>query len=153
MIKNNYKLYKKAFLKISEGPVGYEIQSGEIRDPQAFEEGQKILVSADNPRLLWDLLHELIGIPRPKFHDTDLLPVDPIIDRKIEEHFSKQPVETQKIFINPHNNSLESTFQSLSSKDIIKKVESEKGIKITNSLKSKKAIIKKALKIYSNGIL
>lgn len=125
MITPLYKNYKKTHLIVSEGPNGYEIQSGDLIDSKSFIMNQKILISGERPNVLWDLLHDLMGIPYP------LLSPPPV------------PEDISEMI----GSFLEEELDKMCAKDIVKKVEVEKGISITNSLKSKKAIIKKALKI------
>lgn len=143
MIQSLYKPVRKVFLSVTEGPTGYEIQLGELKDPQAFEKGQAILVPGENPNLLWDLLHDFMGLPYPQLIPKTPIPSNPQ-PKEPEVEFSV-PVKEQKT----SPGSLEEIFQSLNAKEIVAKVAKEKGIVITNSLKSKAAIVKKALKIYS----
>lgn len=132
MIKSMYKTFRKVLLSVSEEPHGFKIQLGELKDPTVFEKGQAILIPGDNPNLLWDLLHENIGLPYPR-----LIPRNPSPGPQVKEP------ETLS------ESSIEESLQSLNAKEIVEKVAREKGVTITNSLKSKAAIIKKALKIYA----
>jgi hypothetical protein len=139
MINHLNKNYRKTYLFISEGPEGFIIQPGNVSDPKAFDSKHSIVVSGDKPNVLWDLLHDLVGLPYPKLQPLKIEP--PIL---IKNPVSNS-VSTDDL---TEITSLEKELMSLSSKDIIEKVKSEKGIAITISLKSKKSIIKMALKIY-----
>jgi hypothetical protein len=134
MITHSYKIYKKICLIVSESPDGFEIQTGELMDPQAFMKGQTLLISGKNPNLLWDLLHELVGIPYPLLNSEI---------KKPEESTPKKELPIKEI------SPLEQEFKKMSAKEIVKKVTAEKGVTLTCSLKSKKTIIKKALEIYA----
>jgi hypothetical protein len=154
MIQYGYpKKSSNVYLCIIDGSSGFEIQTLEVPDPKAFIKGQTVLIKGDNPNLLWDLLHGLMGIPYPQLNKPE-----PQKDSEAEVSAPEQEIEPepeisasgQEIESEPEKNltPLEKELMELSAKDIIKKVEQEKGIQITNSLKSKAAIIKKALKIY-----
>jgi hypothetical protein len=143
MIQSKYKNYRKTFLSVAEGPVGFEIQLGNLKDPQAFEKGETILITGKNPNLLWDLLYEYIGLPYPKLNPK------PTVQENSSDDPGVQPVvpDPAPKAVAPKS-PLEETLRSLSSKEIVEKVARETGVGIYNSLKSKAAIIKKALKIY-----
>lgn len=129
MITSPYKIYKKIHMVISEGLNGFEIQTGELSNPQAFIKNQTILITGENPNLLWDLLHNLIGVPYPQLN-----PVKP--PDKIQAKTEPPP---------PEMSPLETELNAMSSREILKKLETEKGVTLTLSPKSKKAIIKRAL--------
>lgn len=143
MIISSNKIYKKTHLIVSESPAGFEISTGEVLDPKAFIKGQTILITGENPNLLWDLLHNLVGIPYPQLNPTKPPPAEEILPAPLKEILI--PVPTPVRILSP----LEETFNKMNAKEIVEKVEFEKGVAITNSLKSKKAIIKKALQLYS----
>jgi hypothetical protein len=141
MIQYGYpKKSSNVYLCIIDGSSGFEIQTLEVPDPKAFIKGQTVLIKGDNPNLLWDLLHGLMGIPYPQLNKPE-----PQKDSEAEVSAPEQEIEPEPE-ISASGQEIE--LMELSAKDIIKKVEQEKGIQITNSLKSKAAIIKKALKIY-----
>jgi hypothetical protein len=158
MIQHSYPEYKDVYFRVIEGPKSFEIQTLEVFDPKAFSKGQTILINRDNPNLLWDVLHGLISFPYPQLNNEQKK--DPEIRRsarkKIRDMLGDSPAPEQELEIirkelsePPHFvSSLEKELMALSAKNIIKKVEQERGILITNSLKSKAAIIKKVLKIY-----
>ena len=133
MVTHSYKIYKKTCLIVSEGPHGFEIQTGDLTDPQAFTKDQTLVISGENPNLLWDLLHNLVGIPYPH--------LNPAAKKQPKETLEEMPVKEMS--------PLEQEFNKMSAKEIVEKVAIEKGITLTFSLKSKRAIIRKALELYS----
>lgn len=131
---------KKVYLCVSKNPTGYEIQPGDLTDTKSFSPKCTIIIDDKNPNLLWDLLHNYLGIPYPL----------PNLEIKIPEE--KLPEPKSNPFLYPPkedlNQELELRLKELNAKDIIKKVQDEKNIEIKINLKSKALIIKKALEIY-----
>ena len=150
MITSFQKIYKKVHLVVAESPHGFEIQMGELSDPQAFKKGQTILITGENPNLLWDLLHDLVGIPYPLLN-----PVKPPEETKAEGDtwedppVAVDPLDSVENDVFQEMSPLEIELNAMSSREIILKVAKEKGVAITLSPKSKKAIIKRALTLYS----
>lgn len=141
MITSSQKIYKKVHIVVAESPHGFEIQMGELSDPQAFKKGQTILITGENPNLLWDLLHNLVGIPYPQLN-----PVKPREETRKTLAVPLKPIE--KKAVQEEMSPLEVELNTMSSREIILKVAKEKGVAITLSPKSKKAIIKRALSLY-----
>jgi hypothetical protein len=123
------------YLKISKVDTTFKISSGTATN---FITDQSILVGPDNPNLLWNLLYSLTGMPLPELIDR----------KKIIEEFLEQKQELPVESPQKEMSDKEKELSTLSASEIVAKVFSEKGIQITNSLKSKAAIIRKALKIY-----
>ena len=153
MIRSSNKIYKETFLRISENSAGFKIQLGEINDPQNFTPDHAILISGENPNILWDVLHSLMGIPYPILHpvekpkeEMELKTMSPEIADTSAPKVTVQPILKE---LDP----MEEELKNLSAKQIVAKVEKDKGVKITISLKSKSSIIKRALEIYSNSDL
>jgi len=110
------------------GPGEYRICSGTCSD---FLPVKTLLVSDRNPQLLWDLIHDLAGIPLPKV----------VASMTIQNQNPETPV--------PQASTLEEQLSKMSSSQIIAKVLSETSYQITISVKSKKSVIRKALQIYA----
>jgi hypothetical protein len=126
------------FSKIDE--TTFRIFSGQTTD---FT-GQSILIGTSNPNLLWNLLHSLIGLPLPELVDPKKVIKEYLERRAVKKSSEPQPEKLPQTDI-------EKDLYALSASEIVSKVFNEKGIQITNSLKSKAAIIRKALKIYENN--
>jgi hypothetical protein len=141
-----YQTVNLSITKLHDGE--YKISNG---ISSGFVSDKTIIISDKNPNLLWNLLYELVGLPMPKF----ILPPDP--EKKLLEEAPAQVEEPEKeepkrSFVEDvEKTPLEIELSEMSAIAIINKVFQERGVKITNSLKSKSAIIKKALKIYSDN--
>jgi len=135
---NHLNNTSEMYLFISGGPDNLKIQPGVLLDSKAFNPKHTILIPKDRPNLLWDLLHDLMGISYPKFETISLKEEKPK-KFKIEEPKEDKPID-----------SLEQELKGLKAAQIVEKVKNEKGVEITFSLKSKSAIIKKALQIYGS---
>jgi len=151
MVRTSNRIYNEIYLRISENPTGFRIQTGKINSPENFLADQAILISGENPNLLWDILHTMMDIPYPILHPV-VKPeeeVEPIEDSNIKtdptdilEIINTQPKEKDQ---------MEEELKKLSAKQIVEKVQREKNVSINISLKSKSAILKKALSILSAG--
>ena len=133
---NHLNSTSETYLFISGGPDNLKIQPGVLSDPKAFDPKHTILIPKDRPNLFWDLLHDLMGISYPKFETISIKEEEPK-KFKIEEPKEDKPLDL-----------LEQELKGLKAAQIVEKVKNEKGVEITFSLKSKAAIIKKALQIY-----
>lgn len=127
-------------LHVVKRPNGeFKIAAGTIDEPRNFRADKTILITPTNPGLLWNLLYDLMQIPLP--------PLEPLIKAP-----KPKPVESgiKPIESDPSSdNSLEQDLLKLTGREIIEKVKNEKGVTITITPKSKAAIIRKALQIYS----
>jgi len=137
MITKHYShaVKDKIFLIVSGNPAGFEIQVGKLVNPDAFLKDHTILIEKNRPNLLWDLLHDAAGIPYPQ----------------LEPLKEASPIEEKCLPVEVGMQSFEQELRKLSAKEIIEKIKNEKNIVVTNCLKSKKAIVAKALKIYSGN--
>jgi hypothetical protein len=124
------------FSKIDE--TTFKIFSGSTTN---FTTDQAIIIGTQNPNLLWNLLHSLIGLPIPELVDPKKVIKDYLQQKSIKKSSEPPPEKLPQTDI-------EKELSALKSSEIVSKVFNEKGIQITNSLKSKAAIIRKALKIY-----
>lgn len=114
------------------------VSSGELSEEGVFLRDRTVIVSQDRPNLLWNLVYELSDIPLPK------LPNDP---PPIVQHLESSPKSIDKIEEEDEQEyELEMELKEMTSKDIIKRVHEETGIEINISPKSKKSIIKRAVK-------
>lgn len=151
MIRTLNNIYNEIYLRITESPTGFEIQPGKINLSENFSGGQAYQVSNKDPNVLWDLLHSLIGIPHPVLHhvvkpEEQEIPIE--IKEEPKQEFKQEPkklnsnaLKIERLF------EMEEDLKKLSAKQIVEKIQKEKGITINVSLKSKALIIKKALKI------
>lgn len=128
-IKNN-----KIFLCVSQDSTGFRIQPGFLKDPNTFFAKMTLLVPKNKPNLLWDLFHKHMGFPFPKIQLDEPTTLNEVPDKNIPEK---------------ENNLLNDELWGMSAKQIVEKIRAELGVEITMSLKSKKAIINKVLKLYS----
>ena len=118
-------------------------------DATGFIENQSFIIGNNNPNLLWNLLYELLRMPMP-------VHIDPkkVIKEFLEQGFRKKPpvndTTPEPATKEPPRKTSIEELSAMSASDIVSKVFNEKGIQITNSLKSKTAIIRKAIKIYEN---
>ncbi len=143
------------FLKITKNENNeFKISVGKATE---FVTDRQIIVGDKNPNLLWNLLYDLTGIPLPVHVNPQT-----VIKEFLEEEALKNPpkneiFEEEESLKNPppegqppaeEKSDIEKELSALSASEIVCKVMKEKGIGITNSLKSKAAILRKALKIY-----
>jgi hypothetical protein len=130
------------YLKITKiDGTTFKIFSGPTTD---FKD-QSILIGSSNPTLLWNLLHSLIGLPIPELLDPKKI-IKEYLEQKAIKKSSEPPPEKLP------QSDIEKELSALSASEIVAKVFNEKGIQITNNLKSKAAILRKALKIYENKL-
>jgi len=128
VVQNNLSPAKDSFLHIiKRAENDYQISKGYVPDPSVFLPTHTVRISPQSPQILWNLLHELMDLPIP-----------PLL-----------PPKTETLPIKADPSDIESLLKTMSSKDIVKKVLEEKGVQITNSLKSKATIIKKVVKLYN----
>ena len=127
-IRANYQPDNKIF-RITEHNDQYKIEVGDLQGQ--FKVDQTVLVPSDKPELFWKLLNNLLGIPSPtRRPEMNITPTTSTTHQNQSSNSSKLRLELEQ----------------MSAKEIIDKVYKEKGVKITNSLKSKAAIISKALR-------
>jgi hypothetical protein len=151
MIYKDYSISDEIFLGFKHIPGSDEIQiTRGIMDPKHFFTDQTVLISTNNFQGLRDLIYDLAKLP---------LPVKP---SKIEENMNQttlEPPEIEKLSA-PESieepsvpvkavSALEEQLKTMTSKQIVDKVRADTGQTITNSLKSKAAILAKALRIYN----
>jgi hypothetical protein len=118
---------------------------------------QSIIIGLNNPNLLWNLFHSLMGIPLPKIIDPKKIIKEYLEKEAVNKSRESEPEKIQQEVITKSKEpepeklpqtDLEKELSALNAAGIVTKVLNEKGIQITNSLKSKAAILRKALKIY-----
>jgi hypothetical protein len=159
--ENNVIKQNSIFIKISENENHeFKLSSGRAFD---FIAEQTVIVNDKNPNVLWNLLYNLAGIPLPihvdpkkiisEFLEQEALKNPPKEEENLEEQNKGESLQNppQEIALPQKELSdIEKELSTLSSREIVSKVLNDKGIEIKNSLKSKAAILRKALKIYEN---
>jgi len=112
--------------------------------PLNFLTKQTVEVDAADPSRMWQLIHEMTGIPLPTVTPVEV----PVPVSKESEQPAEAPLlSTFGDQVNELSDKI-NVLNNLSAAEIVEKVYKEKGIRITLSLKSKKAILRKALTLY-----
>lgn len=110
---------------LSEKEDYFEISAGTVYPKNAFVPDSTYRVAKDSPEKLWKAFHAMLGINTPEIPETP------------------KPVKKAK-------DSLELELLSMTSKAIIDRVLKETGIFININPKSKKSIVRKAVKLITS---
>jgi hypothetical protein len=147
MIYKNYAIVEEVFLGFKHLTKSNEIQvTRGVMDPKHFYTDQTVLVSADNVPAIWNLISEMAKLPSPIIERAPHIIPDLINSLPPKETLPEVLLETPLHV--PANISLESQLKTMRAKEIVDKVLADTGQAITISIKSKAAILAKALKIY-----
>ena len=139
--------HEEVILKFSQKSGRDEIHITKLKNVSQYTTDQTLIVSGKNPSLLWNILYDLAKLPHPKLSlDKSTIKTESLPTLLPEKVLPMETIAEKSIPVVNDTMGL----ATLSAKEIVAKVKKDTGVLMTDCLKSKARILKKAQAIYAN---